>query len=99
MGRVAALRFLTHTHDFAAYMGWHESLAETLTVLAEVIDASRRRTAAGDEPPMKRPTLSNGLPGGRRGGPLKAGGERGRPLRRRLSAPKTGRAWPTCSST
>ncbi|GAA1014399.1 hypothetical protein Aple_079530 [Acrocarpospora pleiomorpha] len=40
VGRVAALRFLTHTHDFAAYMAWHEILVGYLNVLAEVIDAA-----------------------------------------------------------
>ncbi|WP_066371458.1 phosphotransferase [Herbidospora mongoliensis] len=39
-GRVAALRFLTHTHDFAAYVGWHESLEQHLPALAVTIDAA-----------------------------------------------------------
>ncbi|MEO3857101.1 hypothetical protein [Acrocarpospora sp. B8E8] len=40
VGRVAAVRFLTHTHDFAAYMQWHEILVGYLNVLADVIDAA-----------------------------------------------------------
>nr|WP_062339005.1 hypothetical protein [Herbidospora sakaeratensis] len=40
VGRVALLRFLTHTHDFSAYVGWHETLDGSLTVLAEVVDAA-----------------------------------------------------------
>ncbi|WP_066371478.1 hypothetical protein [Herbidospora mongoliensis] len=40
VGRVALLRFLTHTHDFSAYMGWHDTLDDYLSVLAGVIDAA-----------------------------------------------------------
>jgi len=40
VGRIAALRFLTHTHDFAAYVGWHEVLTDYLKLVADVIDAA-----------------------------------------------------------
>lgn len=40
VGRVAALRFLTHLHDFAAYVGWHDTLPADLTTVADVIDAA-----------------------------------------------------------
>lgn len=37
-GRAAALRVLTHAHDFAAYMGWHPELLEYAVKTAELID-------------------------------------------------------------
>ncbi|MGW0587114.1 hypothetical protein [Streptosporangium sp. NPDC002607] len=40
VGRAAALRFLTHTHDFAAYVGWHDVLADYLKIVADAIDAA-----------------------------------------------------------
>ncbi|MER6178215.1 hypothetical protein [Streptosporangium sp. NPDC001681] len=40
VGRTAALRFLTHLHDFAAYMKWHDVLVEYLKLVADVIDAA-----------------------------------------------------------
>lgn len=40
VGRVALLRFLTHTRDYASFMGWHDMLDGYLTVLADVIDAA-----------------------------------------------------------
>ncbi|WP_214409109.1 aminoglycoside phosphotransferase family protein [Sphaerisporangium fuscum] len=40
VGRQAAVRFLTHAHDFATYVGWHEMLLETLRLVAGVIDAA-----------------------------------------------------------
>ncbi|WP_432924931.1 hypothetical protein ACQPZZ_31105 [Microbispora sp. CA-135349] len=41
VGRSAVLRFFTHTHDFAAYVGWHDFLLGYLEILADVIDAVR----------------------------------------------------------
>ncbi|MGJ6962807.1 hypothetical protein ACSDR0_12945 [Streptosporangium sp. G11] len=40
VGRTAALRFLTHLHDFAAYLKWHDVLVEYLRLVADVIDAA-----------------------------------------------------------
>jgi hypothetical protein len=38
--RVATLRTLTHLHDFAAYVGWHDSLLEYVSDLGDRIDAT-----------------------------------------------------------
>ncbi|MEW9551192.1 hypothetical protein [Nonomuraea sp. NPDC050783] len=40
VGRTAALRFLTHLHDFAAYLRWHDVLLDYLKLVADVIDAA-----------------------------------------------------------
>ncbi|MCK2213715.1 hypothetical protein MF672_007935 [Actinomadura sp. ATCC 31491] len=40
VGRTAALRFLTHLHDFAAYLKWHDVLLEYLKLAADVLDAA-----------------------------------------------------------
>ncbi|GAA0913022.1 hypothetical protein GCM10009558_100590 [Virgisporangium aurantiacum] len=42
VGRAAALRYLTHTHDFAAYVGWHDELLTSLRTLAGVLDDAGR---------------------------------------------------------
>lgn len=36
--RVAALRVLTHAHDYAAYVGWHDDLLAYLDIVAELLD-------------------------------------------------------------
>ncbi|GGO00714.1 hypothetical protein GCM10010116_01120 [Microbispora rosea subsp. aerata] len=41
VSRSAVLRFLTHTHDFAAYVGWHDFLLGYLDILAGLVDAVR----------------------------------------------------------
>ncbi|MFF3442456.1 hypothetical protein [Streptosporangium sp. NPDC002721] len=40
VGRAATVRFLSHVHDFAAYMKWHDLLLEYLEIVAGVIDAA-----------------------------------------------------------
>lgn len=38
VGRCAALRVLTHTHDFAAYVGWHPVLSQYLRMVSDIVD-------------------------------------------------------------
>lgn len=40
VGRAAALRFLSHVHDFAAYVKWHNLLLDYLELVAGVVDAA-----------------------------------------------------------
>ncbi|WP_449065831.1 hypothetical protein [Planomonospora algeriensis] len=40
VGRTTALRFLTHLHDFAAYLKWNDVLVEYLGLVADVIDTA-----------------------------------------------------------
>ncbi|MDA0635547.1 hypothetical protein OUY22_19180, partial [Nonomuraea sp. MCN248] len=40
VGRAAAVRFLCHVHDFAAYVKWHELLGDYLKLVADTIDAA-----------------------------------------------------------
>ncbi|GAA2003844.1 hypothetical protein GCM10009799_33750 [Nocardiopsis rhodophaea] len=44
LDRSAALRVLTHVHDYAAYVGWHEDLEGYVEILAELIDGDGGRT-------------------------------------------------------
>ncbi|WP_349345454.1 hypothetical protein [Streptomyces rapamycinicus] len=39
LGRVAALRVLTHAHDYAAYVAWTAELSDYLDVIAALLDA------------------------------------------------------------
>ncbi|GAA3815111.1 hypothetical protein GCM10022226_39910 [Sphaerisporangium flaviroseum] len=41
VGRAATVRFLSHVHDFAAYVKWHDILLDYLRIVADVIDAAR----------------------------------------------------------
>lgn len=38
LARAALLRILTHTHDYAAYVGWHDDLTSYLDLLAGLVD-------------------------------------------------------------
>lgn len=38
LARAALLRILTHVHDYAAYVGWHDDLASYLDLLADLVD-------------------------------------------------------------
>ncbi|MGV9305581.1 hypothetical protein [Nonomuraea sp. NPDC003727] len=40
VGRSATVRFLSHAHDFAAYLQWHDILVDYLRMVADVIDAA-----------------------------------------------------------
>ncbi|MEU8383105.1 phosphotransferase [Streptosporangium sp. NPDC048865] len=40
VGRAATVRFLSHVHDFAAYVRWHDILLDYLEIVAGVIDAA-----------------------------------------------------------
>jgi hypothetical protein len=44
VGRAAAVRHLTHTRDFSAYVGWRDELLADLRRLADVVDAAERAT-------------------------------------------------------
>ncbi|MES5818204.1 hypothetical protein [Streptomyces sp. RG80] len=39
VGRVATLRILTHAHDFAAYVGWHDQLPVYADLVADLLDS------------------------------------------------------------
>jgi aminoglycoside phosphotransferase (APT) family kinase protein len=39
MRRVATLRVLTHAHDYATYVGWHDDLLAYLDLITELLDA------------------------------------------------------------
>ncbi|WP_158685036.1 hypothetical protein [Streptomyces sp. LaPpAH-108] len=39
LGGAAVLRVLTHVHDFAAYVGWHDDLTAYLELLADLLDS------------------------------------------------------------
>lgn len=40
VARAAVLRMFVHVHDFATYVGWHESVRTHLALLADAIDAA-----------------------------------------------------------
>lgn len=42
VGHAAVLRFLTHAHDYAAFMGWQDFLDGYLTAIAEAVDAAEQ---------------------------------------------------------
>lgn len=48
--RTTALRMLTHTHDFAAYVQWHGELLVSLDLVAEAVDAAEDGTPVADTP-------------------------------------------------
>jgi hypothetical protein len=51
VGRVATLRILTHAHDFAAYVGWHDQLPEYVGLVADLLDSDG--AAALPDTPLK----------------------------------------------
>lgn len=53
VGRAAVLRFLTHAHDYAAFMGWQDFLDHYLTAIAEAADAAEQGNLL--RPPVQVP--------------------------------------------
>ncbi|MEU5212397.1 hypothetical protein [Streptomyces sp. NPDC020742] len=51
-GRMAALRVLTHAHDFAAYVGWADDLRHHLDLAADLIDTEGAPALCADGLPM-----------------------------------------------
>ncbi|HWM38617.1 MAG TPA: hypothetical protein VNS49_16010 [Streptomyces sp.] len=47
-GRMAALRVLTHTYDFAAYVGWNDDLHQHLDLSADLIETDGSAALCGD---------------------------------------------------
>lgn len=46
----AAARIVVHVHDYAAYVGWHDSLRERLRAVARLRDDARARPGPGRSP-------------------------------------------------
>lgn len=45
-GRIAVARICAHTHDFAAYVGWHEDVRSYVDLVAELVDRGGAATLA-----------------------------------------------------